>query len=162
MSYVDFCCVVYLPPDAKIHVLTLTTTNSAVFEETELGPARFAVSRVISRDDGYTWGERARVYTASGAGKTAGAPQVTNVGGRLVTSFMTNEGSGTPELDGGEMKVVTSVDGGRTWSSTSGGGLVTGEKGSHWPGMYSLDGQHFLALYSRDGWGAVSHLYRLV
>jgi len=154
---------------------------SAVFECTESGP--FAINRVMSRDDGRTWGERARVYTAA-HGRDAGAPQVYNVGGTLVASFMTNEGvGGLDHLDGGQMKVVTSVDGGRSWNNAvagspaavSGAGgvgaedggagkvkaTVTGETGSHWPGLFALPGGKFLALYSRDGVGAVSQVYKL-
>ncbi|KAK1831966.1 glycoside hydrolase [Podospora conica] len=142
-------------------------TLICVFEGTELGP--FSVMSVTSRDDGRTWGERARVYVAGG-GRHAGAPQVHNVGGALVVSFMTNEGTvDVGQLDGGQMKVVTSVDGGRTWSSgggradgTSNGATVTADIGAHWPGMYTLDDEHFLALYSKDGIGAVSQVYRLV
>ncbi|KAK3347233.1 glycoside hydrolase family 93 protein [Lasiosphaeria hispida] len=132
-----------------------------VFETTEDGV--FSVNRAVSPDDGYTWGERARVYTAAG-GKNAGAPQVYKVGGTLVTSFMTNEGVGTPQLDGGQMKVVTSVNGGQTWSSGGAGSAVAAtvaaDVGAHWPGLYAIDQSHFLALYSMDGIGAVSQLYR--
>jgi hypothetical protein len=123
---------------------------------------------VVSRDDGRTWGERAHVYVAGG-GTNAGAPQVYNVGGTLVASFMTNEGAmELGQLDGGQMKVITSVDGGRTWSSggggadgTSNGATVTADIGAHWPGLLTMDNRHFLALYSKDGLGAVSQVYRL-
>ncbi|KAK0708633.1 hypothetical protein B0H67DRAFT_590820 [Lasiosphaeris hirsuta] len=78
---------------------------------------------------------------------------------------MTNEGVATPQLDGGQMKVVTSVDGGQAWSSGGVGSVVTAtvaaDVGSHWPGLYVLDHSHFMALYSRDGVGAVSQLYRV-
>ncbi|KAK3317122.1 glycoside hydrolase family 93 protein [Cercophora scortea] len=130
-----------------------------VFENTESGP--FSVDRVMSHDDGYTWGERARVYTAAN-GKNAGAPQVYNVGGTIVTSFMTNEAVNVAQLDGAQMKVVTSVDGGRRWSSDGGDATVTAETGSHWPGLYTLSSTTFLALYSKDGLGAVSQMYSLV
>lgn len=55
------------------------------------------------------------------------------------------------------MKVITSVDAGRTWS----GSVVTGEEVSHWPGIFNRDPTHFLALYSKGGLGAVSQLYEL-
>ncbi|KAI9663524.1 MAG: hypothetical protein M1831_002533 [Alyxoria varia] len=49
---------------------------------------------VSSADDGKTWRNRADVYKAKGSGSSqvnAGAPQVANVGGKLVSSFMTDE-----------------------------------------------------------------------
>ncbi len=113
---------------------------------------------VISHDDGYSWGERGRLYTPRG-NAIAGAPQVYNVWGTLVASFMTNEDvAGTNGYDGAQMKVITSTDGARSWS----GSVVTGEAASHWPGVFNRDPTHFLALYSKDGLGAVSQLYELV
>lgn len=82
-----------------------------------------------------------------------------NVGGVLVASFMTNENAATSRLDGGQMKVVTSTDGGVSWSTDA---AVTGDVGSHWPGLFSLNSTHFLALYSKDGLGVVSQIYELV
>ncbi|KAI1778581.1 hypothetical protein F4818DRAFT_438740 [Hypoxylon cercidicola] len=124
-------------------------SRSAVFENTESGP--FSVDYVLSHDDGLSWGARGRLYTARG-GKLAGAPQVYNVGGTLVASFMTDEdegADGTSGYDGTQMKVVASVDGGRTWSA------------AYWPGVFNRDPTHFLALYSKDRLGAVSQLYEL-
>ncbi|KAK2594718.1 hypothetical protein QQS21_007568 [Conoideocrella luteorostrata] len=125
-----------------------------VFENTESGP--FSVNYVVSHDDGLTWGGRTRLYTAKN-GKDAGAPYVVNVGGTLVTSFMTNEDSLATSVDGGKMKVVTSADGGKNWGKLA----ITGEAGSHWPGMYSLDEGHLLALYRLDEKGLVSQKYQV-
>ncbi|KAK4181974.1 bnr asp-box repeat domain protein [Podospora australis] len=155
-------------------------TLLCVFESTESG--MFSINRVISRDDGYTWGERRRVYTAAPR-KSAGAPQVINVGGTLVVSFMTNEDvempGGASSVDGGQMKIVTSIDGGQTWSTggigskhgtsqkalavVGGDREVHGELGGiHWPGLYRLDNDSFLVFYSRAGWAAgVSHKFKL-
>ncbi|KAL7907489.1 glycoside hydrolase family 93 protein [Trichoderma velutinum] len=146
--------------DGMIGVANLNNSGNliAVFENTESGP--FSIDYVLSQDDGNSWGQRARLYTAAN-GKNAGAPQVINVGGTLVTSFMTNEdvqGTGGNGIDGAQMKVVTSTDGGSTW----GGKTITGNTGSHWPGLYTLDQTHFLALYTKDGTGAVSQEYQLV
>ncbi|RFU74914.1 glycoside hydrolase family 93 [Trichoderma arundinaceum] len=145
--------------DGMIGVANIDNSGNliAVFENTESGP--FTIDYVLSHDDGNSWGQRARIYTPRN-GANAGAPQVVNVGGTLVTSFMTNEdvaGSGGNGIDGAQMKVVTSTDGGRTW----GGSTVTGDAGSHWPGLFTIDQTHFLALYSRDGLGAVSQSYQL-
>lgn len=60
--------------------------------------------------------------------------------------------------DGAQMKVVTSIDGGQTWGPAT----VTGDARSHWPGLYTLNQTHFLALYSKDGLGAVSQHYQLI
>ena len=124
--------------------------SSCVFENTLHGP--FSVDYVLSPDDGYTWGSRGNVYTAVNNAE-AGAPQVINVGGTLVASFMSNEAGNGPGVDNGEMKVVTSTDGGVTWS----GATVISGLGSHWPGMQVLDDKNFLALYSFSGLGLVSH-----
>ncbi|KAJ9139363.1 Glycoside hydrolase family 93 protein [Pleurostoma richardsiae] len=129
-----------------------------VFENTENG--YFTVDYVLSHDDGYSWGERARLYTPCGAdsGKIAGARQVYNVWGTLVASFMTNDDvSLVNNYDGAQMKVVTSVDGAKTWSAS----VVMGES-AHWPGLFNRDPTHFLVLYSSDDLGAVSQLYQLV
>ncbi|KAM0482549.1 hypothetical protein ACHAPX_003068 [Trichoderma viride] len=146
--------------DGMIGVANLDNSGNliAVFENTESGP--FSIDYVLSHDDGNSWGQRARLYTAKN-GKNAGAPQVINVGGTLVTSFMTNEdvaGGGGNGIDGAQMKVVTSTNKGSTWGPTT----VTGAAGSHWPGLYTLDQTHFLALYTKDGLGAVSQDYQLV
>ena len=71
---------------------------------------------------------------------------------------MTDEDiDGTNGYDGVQMKVITSADGAKSWS----GSVVTGEKASHWPSLFNRDPNHFLALYSKDGLGAVSQLYEL-
>ncbi|KAI3327224.1 glycoside hydrolase family 93 protein [Xylariaceae sp. AK1471] len=126
----------------------------AVFENTE--DVRFSIDYVRSHDDGRSWGERGRLYTAANNGQAI-APQICNVGGTLVASFMTDESVGATGPDGAQMKVVTSTNGGNSWS----GSVVTGEVASHWPGLFARDSTHFLALYSKDGLGAVSQLYQL-
>lgn len=118
-----------------------------VFETTENG--NFEIYYVLSNDDGFTWDPetRTKLYTAVGDA-AAGAPQVINVGGTLVVSLMSTEEGGESEnpnaVDGGQMRVVTSSDGGETWSEPT----VVSDVGSHWPGLHALDGTSFLALYS--------------
>ncbi|KAK5627656.1 hypothetical protein RRF57_003371 [Xylaria bambusicola] len=141
--------------DGMIGVAKISGNNLiAVFENTESG--RFSIDYVLSHDDGRSWGERGRLYTAANGG-TAIAPQVCNVGGTLVASFMTDESVGSTGADGAQMKVITSTNGGATWNKA----VVTGEVASHWPGLFARDSTHFLALYSRNGLGAVSQLYQL-
>ncbi|KAJ8119713.1 hypothetical protein ONZ43_g3398 [Nemania bipapillata] len=126
----------------------------AVFENTESG--FFSIDYVRSHDDGKSWGERGRLYTAANGGQAI-APQITNVAGTLVASFMTDESIGDTGADGGQMKVITSTDGGKSWGSS----VVTGNVASHWPGLFTRDSTHFLALYSKNGLGAVSQVYEL-
>ena len=70
---------------------------------------------------------------------------------------MTDESVGSTGADGAQMKVVTSTNGGVTWSTA----VVTGEVASHGPGLFARDSEHFLVLYSRDAYGAGSQLYQL-
>ncbi|KAH8692805.1 glycoside hydrolase family 93 protein [Talaromyces proteolyticus] len=126
-----------------------------IYETTEDGP--FSVNYVLSQDDGFTWNTRTRLYTAAN-GADAGAPQIINVGGTIVADFMTNEDGGqSTTVDSGEMKVITSTGEGQTWSMPT----ITGNLGSHWPGMYVIDSSHFLALYSLDNVGLITQEYQL-
>lgn len=112
---------------------------------------------MISHDDGRSWGQRTRLYTAANGGQAI-APQVINVGGTLVASFMTDESIGATGADGSQMKVVTSTNGGQSWGRS----VVTGDVASHWAGLFTRDSSTFLALYSKDGLGAVSQINQLV
>lgn len=104
----------------------------AVFESEQNG--LFTVDSIRSRDDGKTWGARRRVYTPSGTDNNAGAPQVVNVGGTLVVSFMTDEDTQLHRWSGSasaSAKVIVSTDQGRTW----GAAVIVGPVQSSWPGM---------------------------
>lgn len=84
-----------------------------------------------------------------------------HVGSSTVVSFMTNEdvdGDGRWAYDGAQMKVIVSTDRAQSWGSS----VVLAGKGSHWPGLFAVDATHFLALYSKDGYGAMSHVYKLI
>lgn len=128
--------------------------NSCVFENTESG--HFSIDAVFSQNDGISWNSRKRIYTAANK-RESGAPAVINVGGKLVVSFMTNEDVDIPQVDGGQMKVIVSTNGGQSW----GGSTVTGDRGSHWPGLLTLGSTEFLALYSQNGKGLISQKYRV-
>lgn len=124
----------------------------AVFETTDGG--RFVVDSVTSPDDGATWGNRQRVFTPEGpATKAAGAPQVWNVWGTLVVSFMTDEDR---ESDSGyancATKIMTSTDGGKTWGNK----FTVFEDQANWPGMALLDPNHLLVMAGVNGKGALS------
>ncbi|KAK4165600.1 glycoside hydrolase family 93 protein [Cladorrhinum sp. PSN259] len=144
----------------------------AIMESTMAETMTYSITTIESDDDGWKWrhntSDRSLIYAAH-AKKNAGAPGIINVGGTLVASFMTNEAERTPGIDGGELKFIVSVDGGKTWSSNGaaksqdwGAAFTVAGGGVHWPGLCALNGTHFLALYSRDGLGAVSQMCRVV
>lgn len=121
----------------------------AVFESEQDGI--FTIDSIRSLDDGNSWANRQRVYTAAGSGNNAGAPQVINVGGTMVVSFMTDEdhamhqwGSGS---SGASAKLVTSTDGGNTWANK----VLVGPELSSWPGLMSVDQTSFLMMFEHGG-----------
>ncbi|KAF2466612.1 uncharacterized protein BDR25DRAFT_317600 [Lindgomyces ingoldianus] len=129
----------------------------AVFETTDGG--RFVVDSVTSPDDGATWGNRQRVFTPDGgANKGAGAPQVWNVWGTLVVSFMTDEDRNS---DTGyancATKIMTSTDGGKTWGNK----FTVFSDQANWPGMALLDPSHLLVMAGVNGKGALSQRVQL-
>ena len=120
----------------------------AVFEPTE-GSGRFSINSIISPDDGLTWSNQQRVYTAP-PDRNAGAPQIVNVGGTLVVNFITDKNSTTSDADytrRTSAKVMLSCDHGFTW----GGKLTIGEAISVWPGLVQLDESNLLMMFDREG-----------
>ena len=78
--------------DGMLGVATISGSNlMAVFETESTGV--FNIMSITSADDGRTWSNRRLVYASTGTGNSAGAPQIINVGGRLVVSFQTSEDS---------------------------------------------------------------------
>ena len=120
----------------------------AIFETTVNG--KFQVWSVTSPDDGKTWGNRRIVYVPSTPNANAGAPQVISVGNTLVASFMTDEDAPLGDWPkGAAMKIVTSQDGGATWTQLT---TVTGTApNSYWPGLLAMDDNSFLALSDQGG-----------
>ncbi|KAH7407221.1 Sialidase [Cadophora sp. MPI-SDFR-AT-0126] len=124
------------------------TNLVAVFEtNTNAGP--FSIYAVSSSDGGTTWTDRRPVYTASTAGRNSGAPQVVNVGGTLVVSFMTDEDVADSARNWpmvAASKMLVSVDGGKTWKNK----LQVFAPNSQWPGLLALkDEDTFLYLTSQ-------------
>lgn len=76
--------------DGMIGVATISGSNLIAVFESEQG-GYFQVDSITSSDDGNTWGNRQLVYFPQGTNNNAGAPQVVNVGGILVCSFMSDE-----------------------------------------------------------------------
>lgn len=100
------------------------STLMAVFESTE-GSGRFSINSTASPDDGLTWSNRQRVYTEP-PDRNARAPQIFNVGGTLVASFITDQDFTAHDAEytrGTSTKVAPSCDQGLTW----GGKLTVGE-----------------------------------
>ena len=118
-----------------------------VFESVPPG-GTFTVNAVTSSDDGATWSDRRNVYTPTGTNNNAGAPQIVNVGGSLVVSFMTDEDTQEHQwVTGAGAKVVTSSDG-QNWGNK----IEVFDPQANWPGMVPLDESNFL--YMADSSGA--------
>ncbi|KAI0032656.1 glycoside hydrolase family 93 protein [Vararia minispora EC-137] len=133
--------------DGMLGVATISGNSLiAVFESEQNG--LFTVNSITSSDDGKTWGNRQRVYTPIGISNNAGAPQVVNVGGRLVVSFMTDEDTQLHAwISGANAKLVVSTDGGGTW----GGKTTVSAVQSNWPGMVTIDSSSLLYMVDFNG-----------
>ncbi|KAL8791469.1 MAG: hypothetical protein Q9213_000086 [Squamulea squamosa] len=147
--------------DGMTSVASLGNSNSLilVYETSTVG--LFTLGAVFSSDDGRTWSGRRTIYTPSSPNTSAGAPQVLNVGGTLVVSFMTNEDENLQApsnsyTDRTAVKVITSGDLGRTWGNK----LTVGAVQSSWPGLMDLGGTGKF-LYLMDRAGAKSQLITL-
>lgn len=138
--------------DGMTGVATITGSSLiAVFESGADGV--FTINSITSNDDGITWGNRQRVYT-SPMTRNAAAPQVINVGGTLVVSFITDEDAGNPDVkevntsaENTSAKIVISEDQGATWGQK----ITIGEEPSFWPGLVDLDDKNFLMMFDNGG-----------
>ncbi|KAF8313893.1 glycoside hydrolase family 93 protein [Clavulina sp. PMI_390] len=126
-----------------------STALICVFETTE-GTGTFTVKRVLSRNDGATWGEREQVYIPTGTSNNAGAPFITTTtGGTLVVSFMTDEDTSLHQwVTGASMKIVTSnsVDP-EVWGQKT---TVFGVQ-ANWPGLHALSDGSILGCVDYSG-----------
>ena len=100
----------------------------------------FSVQTVTSQDDGATWGPRQTVYAPANLARNAQSPQIVNTDGVLVVTFMTDEDTGTKDES---IKVVTSVDGGRTYGNK----LTVADAPQFWPGLLAAPMRSFFCLY---------------
>lgn len=115
------------------------------------GPTGFYLSGVSSDNDGKSWHSAKKIYSPRGYRTNANAPQVVNVNGVLVASFMTEEDGGGDA--GRKTKLITSHDGGKTWANNT----TIGEAESKWPGIYHLGGNDVLVVHeAAQGPGAVA------
>lgn len=55
------------------------------------------------------------------------------------------------------MKVIISTDQGQSWGKS----YIVGQAPAHWGGIVDLGPNRFLALYERDGFGALSQVVTL-
>jgi hypothetical protein len=131
----------------------------AVFESRSTDTGYFQLFTVESASGGIEddWGSRKVIYTAGrdrSACKTricnAGAPQIINVDGALVVSFMTDEDDPKGNWPNGAVtKLIISKDGGTTWTVDP---LVLADgRQTRWPGMVKLDDGSLLALTQDAG-----------
>ncbi|KFZ25216.1 hypothetical protein V502_00307 [Pseudogymnoascus sp. VKM F-4520 (FW-2644)] len=120
----------------------------AIFESLDTVTTHlFTVMAVSSSDDGASWENRRTVYTPTGSLNNARAPQIINVGGTLVASFMTDEDTSAHNwTTGADVKVATSTDGINWGSKVTVFGVQT-----NWAGMLAVDDTRFLVLGDNGG-----------
>ncbi|KAI1766143.1 glycoside hydrolase family 93 protein [Hypoxylon sp. FL1150] len=103
---------------------------------------------VVSYDDGTSWGNRSGIYDPKGKDKSAGAPQIANVGDSIVVVFMTDED--TEHVDWPRKAATKALfsDGLRNgtlrWTNTP---LVIDESPSWWPGVTEIGANKAMAVY---------------
>lgn len=135
--------------DGMVGVAPAPGTNGdliMVFESVPPG-GTFTINAVSSSDDGLTWTSRRQIYSPTGSNNNAGAPQVVNVGGTLVVSFMTDEDTQDHMwITGAAAKLVTSTDG-----VTFGNKLQVFPSQANWPAMLALDGMDLVYVADADG-----------
>ncbi|KAI4125769.1 MAG: hypothetical protein LQ338_004086 [Usnochroma carphineum] len=139
--------------DGMTSVAALSSPTSLILVYETETTGLFFLGAVFSADDGKTWGGRTTIYTPSSPNTSAGAPQVVNVGGTLVVSFMTNEDQqlsapSNSYTDHTSVKVITSGDLGKTFGNK----VTVGAPQSVWPGLMDLGaGGKFLYLLDKAG-----------
>ena len=114
----------------------------AIFETTEDPNYIFVVDSVMSPDNGSTWGNRSRVFTPSVGGKSAGSPQIAQVGDTTVVSFVNSENAATDGYNGTAATILTSANGGRSWGDK----YYVIPHGANEPGLLTLKGNSSLLL----------------
>ncbi|KAG6358967.1 hypothetical protein INS49_012487 [Diaporthe citri] len=122
------------------------TTNKVFEEKAGNDPnAQFSIHYATSNHNGPTYPTRGELYQPP-AGRGAAFPQIANVGGILVASYMSDVNGPNLNLeDGADFLVGTSTDDSFTWSDPT---LIG--SGTHRPGLLALDSTTFLALWTSD------------
>lgn len=133
--------------DGMSSAVTVSDSTLMCVFESFLGGV-FSLYSITSADNGVNWGNRQTVYKATGTNNNAGSPQIINVGGTLVVSFMTDEDTQQHAWPAGaNTKIVTSGDGGKTWGNK----ITIAQQQANWPGMMTIDDDSLLVFYDRDG-----------
>lgn len=159
-----------------MHKLTSLPLHSCVFESTHLG--RFTLTSALSNDSALSFPTTSRTNiffpnttrlncAGNPVSVLAGAPQLYAFPPRtssspniLVLSFMTNESLDSCKgYDGGDLKIMISLDGGRTWDSER---WTVSEGPTRWGALVPLSGKEFLALWSSKGKGGMGAVARRV
>ena len=132
--------------DGMVGIAALNDQLIMVFESVP-PEGTFTVNAVTSDDDGASWADRRLVYAPTGDRNNAGAPQIINVGGRLLVSFMTDEDTQLHAwVTGAGAKVVTSSDG-QNWNDK----LEVFTPQANWPAMIAVDDNSLLYMADKDG-----------
>ena len=130
-----------------------------VFESDDTSPGGtglFTLGAVTSTDDGATWGNRHTIYTPTGQGNNAGAPQVILAGSTLAVSFMTDEDTSNHRwINGADVKLITSADG-----QTFGNKISVFPVQTNWPGQIALSDTSILVMGDNGGAKAQNILLR--
>lgn len=111
-----------------------------VFGDSALVGGGSTVGSVFSPDDGVTWGNRTDVYVPA-TDRSAGSPQVIQVGTTTVVSFMNSNGvagGGLIGYNGTAATIRTSSDGGHTWGTP----FDVISTGANEPGLLTLRHTH--------------------
>lgn len=121
-------------------------TLVGVFEQEQNG--LFTVQALTSSNNGNSWGGQHLVYSPTCCNNNAGSPQIANVGGTLVVTFMTDEDTMQHQwINGASTKLVTSGNGGGSWGNK----ITVGQAQSNWPGVFAADANNALVMYDNGG-----------
>ncbi|KAK3368838.1 Sialidase [Lasiosphaeria ovina] len=108
--------------------------NLLMVYENNADDKKFRVWAQTSADGGNTWAH-SRIIFEPGQGN-AGGPGLAQIPGRLVVSFMTNQDQPhRPYPQEADMKIITSSDGGATWSEP-----IKAIEQAGWGGVTAVDG----------------------
>lgn len=135
---------------ANIVALDDTGKHLLMVYETNEKTLHLKVWAQTSSDGGASWGDRRIIFDPekTNPGRTAGGPGIVNVNGTLVVSFMTNQDSPTGHnypSEGTGMKVITSTNQGKDWSTAT----AVMKVGS-WGGITTV-GDFILVLAAHEG-----------
>ena len=140
--------------DGMVSVVRLPNSGPGslicVFESDDTSPGGtglFTLGAVTSTDDGQTWGNRHTIYTPTGQGNNAGAPQVALVGSTLTVSFMTDEDTSDHSwTNGAGVKLITSADG-----QSFGNKISVFPVQTNWAGQVALSETSVLVMGDNNG-----------